>query len=303
MAFLQNIELVTWTPHSKAQPPLVTIVRGALLAEGFKPSLAELVPVTTAFRRNANDVAGKDSQGNEYKVTIWENGRLRAQLDKLVPNENTHRISREFIGSWSLADEEGTVEGTENDGFTTDTVKARMRTYTWADVTKIVQEILKSDGLGAYSIRANGGVYIVPTTGRFLLDRLSRMGDLIGLSVLRYEIPDTAGQRDMIASSIAARLTADLDEHVAAMNDYDTKIATIKLGHVENRQEALCTTRKLAESLGMHMGDRLDGVIDAIKAAQARCDLIHAAVKAHKPTVTSARRVVNTITPSMLPSS
>ena len=81
---LQNIELLIWSPATKAEPPSVDLMSGALAIEGFRAELAETVPVSTAFRRAVTALQGKDAVGADVKATIVANGKLRGQLDRVV---------------------------------------------------------------------------------------------------------------------------------------------------------------------------------------------------------------------------
>ena len=278
---LHDIELVIWSPRADAEPPRVEVMQDALAGQDFRAALAEEVPVTTAFRRAVLARAGKDDDGVDVKATLWANGTLRGQLDRIETDPDTHRARRVWVGGWSLENERtGRCAGEPFD--LTPSVEAARFQYTWSDVSQIVQEILKTEGMGAYSLRRSGGVYVCPTHGREMLDRLGRMAESIGLNLLRYEIPDTRAQRDEIAGAISDSLLADCDDHLRALESYSPE--QTKPGVVENRREAITETRRLAERLAAHLGDRAVSIQERLDALLMRCQEVAQAVQNYRPT-------------------
>ncbi|MFL5341587.1 MAG: hypothetical protein ACJ8F7_15685, partial [Gemmataceae bacterium] len=225
--------------------------------------------------------AGKDDDGVDVKATLWSNGTLRGQLDRLETDPDTHRARRVWVGGWSLENERtGRCEGGPVD--LTPAVEAARFQYTWADVSQIVQEILRTCGMGAYSLRRSGGVYVCPTNGREMLDRLGRLAESIGLNLLRYDIPDNRAQRDEIAGAIADTLLGDCDAHSAALDGYTPE--QTKPGIVENRREAITETRRLADRLATHLGDRALPIRERLDALLIRCQEVAQAVQNYRPT-------------------
>src|SRR5260221_5803863 len=103
---LQNIELLIWSPATKAEPPKVTAMADALALDGLRSELAEPVPVTTAFRRAVAAREGKGADGSRIKASFLENGKLRGQLDRVAIDADSHRIKREYVAGWTLEDTE-----------------------------------------------------------------------------------------------------------------------------------------------------------------------------------------------------
>jgi hypothetical protein len=98
-------------------------------------------------------------------------------------------------------------------------------TYTWADVSKVIQAILTKDGLGAYSPRKAGGVYFAPVNpaATDLLDRIERFATALGVRFLRYQVPDTDAQRAEIADAISAGVMVEINAHADAIGGYSEK--------------------------------------------------------------------------------
>lgn len=293
MNFLIDIELVIWGPRSGSEPPSVADMRFAMSQNGFRAELAEDVPVTTAFRRSVHEREGKDGDGNKIKASFLENGQLRGQLDLKRLDQDTHRIRTEFMEGWTLArDKDGSdwdVEGTGDRVTFKDRVRHHIAHYTFADCSQIIQEILKTYGVGAYALRRSGGVYVVPTNGRDMLDRLGRMCDAIGVNLLRYDIPDVRAQRDEIEAAVLDSLTNDCNEHQAALDSYTPE--GTKLGVIENRREAIEKTRTLAGRLQQHLGDKYAQIVERIAGLLTRVEQAKAASAAYKPAA-SRRQIV-----------
>jgi hypothetical protein len=275
MSLLNNVELVMYTPMQDATPPTVAHMRDALAHHGFKRERADDVPDSTAFRR-----AVKNKEDKEHKATVWQNGKLRGQLDRLEPQDDG-TIRRVWIGKWSM-DENGFVDG----GLEVAPFRER---YVWADISGIIQEILKRDGLGAYTPRRAGGIYFVPVSNADLLDRLEQCCSSIGLSLLRYQVPDTSAQRSEVADAIATSLLADCDAHAEAIAGYSPE--TTKGGIVANRLEAVSQTGALANRLTPHLGDRAAPIFERIVALVAQANAVAAAIQAYRP-VSGGRRIV-----------
>jgi hypothetical protein len=286
MSVLSNVELVMWSPAQDAEPPLVAQMRDQLQDHGFRRDRADEVPNSTAFRRA---VKAKEDKG--YKATIWQNGKLRAQLERLEPDANSNRLNRVWIGAWAM-DDQGQVEGNGLD------LPAHKQRYVWADVSGIIQAILKHDGLGAYTPRRAGGVYFVPVSNADLLDRLEACCRSIGLNLLRYQVPDTSAQRGEIAEAIAASLSADCDEHAESLASYSAE--STKPGIVANRLQAIQRTKTLTERLGSHLGQRGIVILERIDQLTQQCRDFLTAAESYRP-MTAGRRILTAALPGSLP--
>lgn len=275
MSVLANVELVMWSPQEKTDPPLIRAVRQALRDGEFPEQRAGDIPVSTAFRR-----AVKALETKETKVTVWHNGMLHAQLDQLVPEGE--RIHREFVTRISLDEKSGAITGHLPD------LPAFQERYTWADVSMVVQAVLKEDGLGAYTPRRAGGVYFVPVTSRDLLDRLESVCRWIGLNLLRYQVPDTSAQRSEIADAVAASLVTEADLHNQALAAYSEET---RAGVVNNRREAIAATVALVNRLLPHLVNRAQPLLDFLAQLDQQAVNLIARIEAYRPAA-RGRRIV-----------
>lgn len=280
MSVLSNVELVMWSPVPATDPPLVGAVRHGLACHGFQEARADAVPFTTAFRRV---VKGKEDK--ETKATVWQNGKLRGQIDRLEPDGS--RIKRVFVAGWAADPETESVDPDD----IADEVRASTVQYTWADVSQVIQRVLKEDGLGAYSPKKTGGVYFVPTTSRTLLDSLQAACAAFGLNLLRYQIPDTDAQRGEIAAAIADAITAELDTHDEAIQGYSPD--TTKPGVVVNRQDALIATDRVIQSLAHHLAGRAQPLRDRLNILTEQAAMLLGACQDYRAPAQSRRIVTN----------
>jgi hypothetical protein len=251
-----------WSPVRGAEPPTVNLTRLALEQYQFSVERAADIPGTTAFRR-----AIKALESDTHKTVCWHDrtGATYGQMDELLPDEA--RMTRRRVAGWKhTTDEHGgdIIEGDSLDGF-----DAARRVYTWADVTKVIQSVLTQDGLGAFTPRRAGGIYFVPVRSKSLLDQLAAFCSAVGVNLLRYDIPDTAGQRAEIAEAIVASLTADLDQHAEAIAAYD---ADTRAGIVENRRVSVQQTAQLLSRLAHLINGRLPEIQTRISALFADLD-------------------------------
>ena len=257
MDTLRDVELAMWTPEPGAKPPTVMDVRSALEANGFSEEHATDVPETTAFRR-----AVKAEESKDVKATLWKDrGRVHAQLDRLTPAGEV--VKRDLVATYEAGDRYGLR------------VDSFAASYTWADVSKVIQTVLSKDGLGAFSPKRNGGVYFVPTSGSYILDRLQTACAQFGLRLLRYGIPDNSVQKDEIATAIHAAILWDLTQHAEAIGAYDidTKVTVL----TERRQRLQVVSDQI-HRLEPHLNGRatelrtrvadLDQTIIALKTQQ-----------------------------------
>jgi hypothetical protein len=253
-----------WSPVRGQEPPTVNLTRLALEQYQFPPERAADIPGTTAFRR-----AVRALESDTYKTVCWHDKRTGAtygQMDELKPDAD--RMTRHRIAGWKHTTDEDTgadvIEGNPLEGF-----EQAKRVYSWADVTKVIQNVLTEDGLGAFTPRRAGGIYFVPIRSKSLLDQLCAFCSAVGVNLLRYDIPDTAGQRAEIADAIVASITADLDQHAEAIAAYDTET---RLGVVENRRASVQQTAQLLSRLAHLINGRLPEIQTRISGLFADLD-------------------------------
>ena len=277
MSVLSNVELVMWSPVQGAEPPLVAVVRDSLIDGGFNADRAGDVADTTAFRR-----AVKELETHKHlRTTVWSNGTLHAQLDRLV--ESDGRIRREYVTGWTM-NASGNVDGTEPLNLLPHKVR-----YTWADVSGVIQAILMKDGLGAYTPRRAGGIYFVPVVSRDMLDRLEAALRAVNLNLLRYQVPDTTAQREEVRDAITGSLANDVTEHGQAIAGYS--IESTRAGVVANRREAIAASRALVMRLAVHLGEQGATLIRRLLGLDAQCAQLIERIEAFRP-VTTSRRIV-----------
>ena len=276
MSVIRNVELVMWS--TRGEPPTVADVRAALQQYGFSAERAEDIPETTAFRRA---VKAKEVK-QESRVTVWDNGRIHAQLDRLI--QDGDRIRREFVESWKMA-EDGTVIGSPLD------VAERRLNYIWSDVGSVIRQVLDKDSLGAYTPRKAGGVYFVPVRSKDFLDRLENVCRSIGLLFLRYQIPDTEEQRSEVADAVFQNLTLEIDAHEVAVKSYAHD--RTPAGFVRNRDDSIAATVSLIGRLAEHLGGRATALTERCAALRKQCEEMVAAIESYRP-VSSGRRIVTT---------
>lgn len=243
---LSNVELVFWNLGGD-QARSVATARHALSVNGLNVDRAEYVPDSTAFRRAVKHFA----DGKETLVRFWTrktDSVLCAQIDR--ENENGDgKLHREYRGRAELHSE-GVIDyvGDGNGLALSTQFEEAKRNYTGADISKVLMDVITKDGLGAYSPRKNGGVYFVPVRpdAQDLLDRIGNFCNAMGVRFLRYQIPDTGEQRAEVAQAVADSLGMDLEAHAAAIAAYtpDTK-----LGHLDNRAEAIAYTASMVTKL------------------------------------------------------
>ena len=282
MSILSGVELVMWSPAKDAEPPSVVQVRDALVAHGFQRDRAADIANSSAFRR-----AVKERETDEKKATCWQkDGRTHAQLDRLVSEGiEGERLRREFVAHWCLTGDK--VSGSEPLE-----LRRHLETYTWADLTKVVKEILDQDGLGAYTPRKAGGIYFCPFAGRDVLDRLERACRAVGLSLLRYEVPDSAAQRNEVQATVVAGIGAEIDAHAAAVESYTVET---REHAIAGRRESLANTRSLIGRLAGHLGDAVPWLNSQLDELDALCVQLEQAIAtaAQHAQRAGARRVVS----------
>lgn len=249
---LQGIYLTLWNLDVKDQPT-ISQVRAHLEANGLNPERAEDVPASTALRRAASELKTKESDVKVF--TSKKTDRLRAQFDALIENEEG-QIRRKFVALYELSENDRPeyVGGEVLSEIPAAFDKA-LTTYTGADLSRVIQNILKEDGLGSYSPRKGGGVYFVPVKpeAQDLLQRIERFAQAVQVRFLTYSIPDTQAQRAEIAEAIADAYANQVGEHGAAIAEYTPETRE----HIfANRREALQATRKALDSVALFLNGR-----------------------------------------------
>lgn len=286
MSVLSNVELVFWNLAESA--PDVFQARAALAAADLNHQRAELVPPSTAFRRAAKSLAGKDTLARFW--TRKSDGVLCVQIDHESENGDG-RLHRETVAVYGLVGEcPELVNGKPIDGIE-GAYQAATRQYTGGDVSKIVQDVLTKDGLGAYSPRKTGGVYFVPVSAEApdLLSRVERFADAVGVRLLRYVVPDTGAQRAEIAQAVADSLNADLDVHAEAVAAYTVDT---KPGHLANRREALDHTESLIGRLAHLLGQRTFDLRSRIADLREKLDDLSREIEETRHATAPSRRIV-----------
>jgi len=293
---LRNVELVLWNlpDGEETDKPHVDTVRAALVDTRLPATRATDVPPGTAFRRALDVIRDKQTLVRPFERARpgSEEKQLCAQVDR--ESQDSEGLSRRRIGVYALGSD-GPV-GTNDDCLETlDRLQEGFRqtsvTYTWADVSKVIQTILTKDGLGAYSPRKAGGVYFAPVNPNAidLLDRIERFATALGVRFLRYQVPDTDAQRAEIADAISAGVMADLSAHADAIGGYSTDT---RQGIVENRRERLEATATLIDRLRPLLGDRAMALTNCLAGLRASLQAaITAAAERTRPV--SGRRIVS----------
>jgi len=286
MSVLSNVELIFWNLGESA--PDVYQARASLAAADLNHNHAENVPPSTAFRRAAKALAGKDTLARFW--TRKSDGVLCVQIDSERENGDG-RLHRDTLAVYALCgDLPQLVNGMPIDNMA-EAYQAATRQYTGGDVSKIIQDILTKDGLGAYSPRKTGGVYFVPTDrgAPHLLPRVEQFAEAVGIRLLRYQIPDTGAQRDEIAQAVADSINLDLDGHGEAIAAYTTDT---KAGHVANRREAINSTEALIERLAHLLGAKTFDLRSRIADLRAKLDDLAQEMESARQTSAPGRRIV-----------
>lgn len=296
MATLSGVELCFWNLEKAAST--VAHAKSALSANGLNPDRAEPVPDATAFRRAVNKMAS----GKETLVRFWtrkKDSALCAQIDHEAENGDG-KLSRKFKARCVMTvAEDGAinfdVDGDASDNELRTAQYDATQTYIGGDISKIIQEIVTKDGLGAYSPRKNGGVYFVPVKpdAQDLLDKIEAFSKAVGVRFLRYEIPDTGEQRAEVAQAVADSLNADLDAHGQAIAEY---AETTKLAVLDKRAEAINYTRDMVQKLWTLIPVQAGDLNSRIEDLRAKLADARSAAEAAKEKAAPARRIagVNT---------
>jgi len=254
---LQGVELAMWnTPPAKEVEfrPTIESTRSKLRAASLPDKYAEDIADTTAFRRAADQCREPSIEARCFKGA---DGELYCQIDKLVGDADSEsaKLRRELRGVWKH-----TVGGplrvrgydyATNDMITTEYQTAKT-TYEYADIGRMLMQILTKEGLGIYSPRRAGGVYFVPTDAhcRDLLDRVGVFCRSIGVDLLRFSIPDTEAHKSAIGDAIAAGIAVDMAAHREAIEAYTV---STRPESINNRRALMNQTCQLLIRLSSYL--------------------------------------------------
>jgi hypothetical protein len=299
---LGNVELIMWNlPETRAEKPTLDRVRAALITEHMPKDRAADIPVSTAFRRAADDLRDKTTlvRAFDRKIAGADDKELCVQVDRETWSEARHSLVREKVGVYGLNVETGPYTSNGDCPDTLSVLRAAYSlacvTYTWSDCSKVIQECLRSDGLGAYSPRRAGGVYFAPVSSnaRDLLDRLERFSSSLGIRFLRYAVPDTDSQKAEIADAISTSLAAEIQAHCDAVGAYHNET---RPGIMSNRGEMITATESLCNRLANLLSDRLAGLLASIATVRiALAEKESAAAQSNS--IPGGRRIVQGVNP------
>lgn len=263
---MSNIELCLWNSGS-GEPPTVSAVRTALYSASLSESHAEDIPSTTAFRRACNKLTKKEMLTRVFK----KNEDLHVQFDK--ESISGDGLGRQLIGVYRCHP----TLAVRRVGYESDTGMEYQlqeqfdfcrQNYEWADVSVVIQNIIKKCGLGAYSPRKAGGIYFMPANPDrpALLDQMERFCTQIDVRFLRYAVPDTDSQRSEIMDAVSAGIEQDIVAHETTVQDYsDPSTATI-----DRRTNAIDSTRHLMGRLEGLLGNRFQPLVDRLEFLKTR---------------------------------
>ncbi len=287
---LNNVSLCFWNLENAT--PTVAQAREALSANNLNPERAEDVPASTAFRRAGRNVFEKD-----HAAKFWQrklDNCLTVQIDKVEENGDG-RLHREFVSVYALENDLPTyVCGKRLDAFAV-AYEDALGQYIGSDVSRIIQDVLTKDGLGAYSPRKGGAVYFVPVLPDTpdLLARIEGFSAAVGVRFLKYAIPDVVAQREEIGLAIGDSLVGDLGEHAAAIAKYTNET---KLGHLVNRREFITHTETMIGKLRhLLVGRAAIFLVEEISRLRKAVDAKQAEIEAHQAEVENQVRQANPV--------
>ncbi len=277
---LQGVKLVMWnTPPAKEVEfrPTIEATRRKLREAGLPDRYAEDIADTTAFRRAADQCRAPDIQSRCFKGADRE---LYVKIDKLTPENDsegaTLRQTNKGVWKHTIC---GPVRVRGYDNDTNDMLtleyETAKTTYEYADIGRMLMQIITKEGLGIYSPRRAGGVYFVPTDDSCstLIERLSQFCTSLDVRLLVYAIPDTDTQRHEIGDAIAAGISVDVAAHREAIEAYTVNTRPESLS---NRRNLMAQTAQLLIRLSTYLnghavefGRQLDELERALKSLEA----------------------------------
>lgn len=274
---LSNIYLAFWNLAVK-EPPHVDEVRASLVRNNLAAERAADVPASTAMRRAADTFRTKETEAKCFTSRTTE--RVRAQIDDIFEEEG--KLRRKFSSLYELDENDRPehLDGKDLEGFHEAFENASTH-YTGSDLSKVIQNILEEDGLGAYSPRKGGGVYFVPVKAEAsdLLSRIEKFAESVQVRFLTYTVPDTAAQREEIAEAIAQTYTDEIHVHAEAIAAYSKET---KAGIVDNRRESLQSTLAQMQRLQGLMNGRYHALATLILDLQNRLTVLDVEIQTHQ---------------------
>lgn len=279
MSVLTNVELCFWN-LDKGEPPSIDMVRARLTENHLNPERAVSTAEATAFRRAASAVSSKEVVTRCF--TRKADSVLVVQIDSEVQDEG--RLHRRFVAQYALTPIDDSpsmpelIAGNHVDGFIEAFDHATTH-YVWGDVSKIIQEILKNDGLGAYSPKKNGGVYYVPVSPASpeLLNRIGRFTDALHVHFLRHQVPDLTAHREEIAEAIAQAYLDEIASHAESIAGYSEDT---RPGVLENRRTAIQATDASMQRVRNLMNGRFAIARESMRELLAKLAEIEARIEA-----------------------
>lgn len=278
---LQGVELVMWnTPAAKEAEfrPTIEQTRVRLEENGLPSKYAEDIADTTAFRRACDQCRAPNIEARCFKGA---DGELYVQIDELIGDvdDTSAKLRREIKGVWKHTPSgPKRVRGYDYQTHELITLEynTAKTTYEYADIGRILQQILVKEGLGIYSPRKAGGVYFAPTdaTCADLLDRVELFCQSLNVRLLRYAVPDTETQIREIGEAIAAGIAVDVAQHREAVESYTI---TTRPETLQNRRALMGQTKLLLVRLNQYLnghalefGAQLDQLEEQIQALEAQ---------------------------------
>ena len=277
---LQGVELALWNmPPAKEVEfrPTIAETRSKLAAADIPDKYAEDIADTTAFRRAADQCRAPDIEARCFKGA---DGELYVQIDQLEgdKDETSAKLKRELKGVFQHTPSgPKRVRGWDSEvrdliELEYDTAKT---TYEYADIGRMLMQVITKEGLGIYSPRKAGGIYFVPTDAacRNLLNRVELFCQSLNIDLLRYAVPDTEAQRHAIGDAIAAGISVDVAAHREAIEAYSVQT---RPESIANRRNLMAQTAQLLIRLSTYLnghavefGRQLDELEQSLKNLEA----------------------------------
>ena len=204
----------------------VSTVRENLRTHLFDEDFAPEIRIKPAFRR-----AVKTTETEGKKITVCGRKDVKAQLDIII--ENGSSIERQHEAFWRLDKEAETYTGPRVP------LEDMRETYQYSDVSRVIRDVMKKDGVGSYALCPSGHIYAVPVGATDYLERLNAFVVACGLRFNVCEFDDSTSERTTISEALARSVRDELEVHSAAIAEYT---AETKTGILRNRQGAVAET-------------------------------------------------------------
>ena len=271
---LRNIRLGFWNmPAAKEVEfrPTIQQTRNRLGDAGLPEKYAEDIGETTAFRRACDQCRAPDIEARCFKGADDE---LYCQIDQLVPESDTEsaKLRRTNKGVWkhTIA---GPVRVRGYDRVTDDMMvteyESAKTTYQYADIGRMLMQILTKEGLGIFSPRKSGGIYFIPTDESCskLMERVAAFCVAMSVDLLQYDIPDTEAQRQAIGEAIAAGIAVEVAQHREAVEAYT---ATTRPETFSNRRALMGQTAMLLVRLSIYLNGHAASIAGELDVLENR---------------------------------